>query len=590
MAIVLHDRLKKAGFKSAFEALCRNINIYGHAGIKVDWDWDYDIVTYAQPQYAIDPRTGQPMQQPIEQPGPNGQSMVVGYQPIITGYQPAQKKVPRARPKFIPIDVYDLMVDPDGGIVAHLTEKTLGQLLREQENSTQQAQEDPTGAKQPLYDNEKLELLVSRVQNAEQKDPMSVVIRLAELWNEYEKTQTIITFGEDSEAISWKDLRASYRATSYSPWKRKVFAGEAIKLYHGPNPFSHGKNPILHTSFIKIPNEIYGLGNIEIISDMSEGLNVFVNMITDNWNLGINRRYAYDMSADIDHNALNSFNTPGGKVAVAGDPNKIIAPLPFFTPQAGDYTILDVYKGMIEMTSGVSDFYGKGVGSPTGNKTATGISQVINESNFRFKLLIRNLELDILQPLLSMCASMVQQYIQDPLEVQITGEQAPAIPKFVQLTPEDLIGTFDFELVAANYATNKVVRQRTLLEFTQLLGGSPYLNQYEGIKEMAKVMEIRNINRILYTPEQVQQMQQQQKAEQIEMMVFESMLNTEGKARLQQSKPMPSGGGQGKGGGPKTYHVQEAKGAGLEGAIRTFAQKHGARALGLEGLGKMPKT
>jgi len=576
MGLVLHDRLKKAGFKGMFEALVRNINIYGHSGMKVDWDWDYDIVTYAQPQFAIGP-DGQPLMQP--QMTPQGLQMA----PVITGYLPAQKKVPRNRPKFIPIDVYDLLIDPDGGIIAHLTEKTLGQIMREQENSTQAAMEDPSGAKQPLYLDEGLQQLVQRVQTAEPKDPMNVVIRLAEVWDDYAQTQTILTFGEDSEAISWKDLRASYRATSYSPFKRKVYAGEAILLYHGRNPFAHGRNPILHTSFIKIPNEIYGLGNIELISDLTEAYNSFTNMISDNWNLGINRRYAYDMSMDIDHDSLNNFNTPGGKVAVNGDPTKTIFPLPFFTPQAGDYTILEVYKGMIEMTSGISDFYAKGIGSPTNNKTSTGISSVINESNYRFKLFIRNLELDVLQPLLVMCASMIQQYVADPIEVQITGNQ-PAIPKFTQLSPEDLIGTFEFELVAANYASNKVVRQRTLLEFVQLMGQSPYINQYEGIKELAKVFEIRNINRLLYTQEQVQQMQQAQQAQQIEMMIFEHMLNTEGKARLTQSKPMPTGGGQGKGGGPKTYKVQPISGAGLEGHIREFAQAHGARAMGLDKL------
>src|SRR5208337_5416212 len=60
MGLVLHDRLKKANFKASFEALVRNLNIYGHAGIKVDWDWDFDVVTYAKPIYKIEPTTGQP--------------------------------------------------------------------------------------------------------------------------------------------------------------------------------------------------------------------------------------------------------------------------------------------------------------------------------------------------------------------------------------------------------------------------------------------------------------------------------------------------------------------------------------------------
>src|SRR5581483_9017695 len=401
MQVVLLYLLKKGKFIPAFESLVRNICIYGHAAIKVDWDWDYDWVTYSQPIPALD-ENGMPIIQPV----PDMNTGQITMQPVIQGYQPARKPVPRACPRFIPIDVYDLLLDPDGGIVAHLTERTLGQMLREQQMSVEAAMEDPS--KKPLYMPAALNLLVHRVsENVKSPDnPLDTVIRLAEVWNEYDQTQTIITYGEDAEAISWKDLRASYRAAGYSPYKRKVYAGQPLLLYHGEIPFMHKRAPILATSFIKIPNEAFGLGAIEIISDLTESMNKFVNMITDNWNLGINRRFAFDVNADIDHEALNSFNVPGGKVAVNGDPSKVILPLPFFTPQAGDYQILELFKGMVEQTSGVSDFYNKAVGSPTGNRTATGINSVMQESNFRFKMFIRNLEVDVLQPLLNMCASM----------------------------------------------------------------------------------------------------------------------------------------------------------------------------------------
>ena len=105
MSLVLHDRLKKANFVPMFEALIRNIVIYGHAGIKIDWDWDFDMVTFAQPIPAINQETGQPIMQPVPgPPGPDGKP-TMGMQPIIAGYRPNQTPVPKMRPKFIPIDV-----------------------------------------------------------------------------------------------------------------------------------------------------------------------------------------------------------------------------------------------------------------------------------------------------------------------------------------------------------------------------------------------------------------------------------------------------------------------------------------------------
>src|SRR5581483_1670805 len=491
MQLVLDYKLHRSGFTKHFEDLVRNIGIYGHAAIKVDWDWDYDIVTYAQPVPAIDPHTGQPVVQIVTNPQNPDQHV---QQPVILGYRPAQKKVPRQRPKFIAIDVYDLAVDPDGTMIVHMVDRTFGQLKREAETY-----KSVTG--QDLYYPDAIQDIEMKLMG--EKDPNSIIIRIAELWDTINKTCTYLVYGKDSEALSYKDMRYALRSGgSYQHYRRKTYGGAPILLWHGPNPFSHQRIPILHTSYVKLPNEVYGIGAVELISEMTESLNRFVNMITDNWNLGINRRYAYDTTADIDHNALNNANVPGGRVAVTGDPSKVIMPLPFFTPNAGDYGIIDLYKGMIAMSSGIDDFYGRGVGSPTGNRTATGINQVIGESNNRFQMFIRNLEFDILQPLLEMCASMVQQFLTDPEEVLIT-DAPPGIPKYRQISPEELIGTMHFDMVAANYANNKMVRQRNLMALVNVVGHSPYWREREGLEEICKVFEIRGYNRFLKTEQEV---------------------------------------------------------------------------------------
>lgn len=618
MGQTLHYMLKRANFVGTFSDFVKNVLIYGHAGIKVDWDWDYDMGIEANPEFLTQimhvPQQmpdGSVVAVPQEVPVPDPNTGI----PIVKAIHPQPKMIPRMRPKFTAIDVYDLLVDPDGGISAHVTEKSFGQLRREVES------------KPDLYFQEGVADLASRL--AGEDDPDNIIIRIAELWNEHTNTCTIITFGKDSEAVAWKDLRASFRQASYSGYRRKLYGGPAILLYHGENPFFHKRSPILHTSFIKMPNEVFGLGAIETISDMTESMNRFVNMIADNWNLGINRRYAYDINADIDHNALNMFNVPGGKVAVSGNPNDVVAPLPFFTPQRQDYAILDLFKGMIEMTSGVSDFYGKGVGTPGGNKTATGIASVINESNFRFKMFIRNLELDILQPLLAMCASMIQQYCTDEFEIMVTDE-APGIPKWPLVKPEELIGNFNFDLVAANYATNKVVRQRNLLAFANWASQSPYWNQEEGLREIGKVFEVRNIAKLLKPGQQVQAEQQQAISSQAQMMLLEKILDTESKAIIAElsRKPgqegstgvdeatkhamkvqefleeflaesgipvekltppaEPHGSKKSKAGRPRGVQQEgPIRGAGTTSATRDIAQLTGGNALGLDGLGEM---
>lgn len=534
MQVALTDKLHKTDLISAFEQLVRNLVIYGQNAIKVDWDFGTTTVVSREPIYAqepvmqpvmnpltggplmgpdmqsvqqpaIDPQTGQPAMRPIM--GPDGQ-------PLIIGWKAKQEQVPKACPRFTVIDVYDYLYDPDGAYEAHLTERTWRTLKEEQASSLQAMLTDPN--RQPAYFQEGLDQLESRLSNEENAD--EIVIRLAEFWNRNDNTWTIMTFGEDPEGISFKDLRASFRATAYSPYKRRIYGGESILLFDGDNPFYHKRSPILHTDFIKLPNEAFGLGAIEIISDLSEALNRFVNMISDNWNIGINHRYAYDINAEIDHESLQRFNTPGGFVGVVGDPNKVISPLPQFTPAPGDYQILEIYRPMIEMAAGVSDFYNKGVGGRSGgNKTATGIQQIIGESNYRLKMFIRNLEVDILQPLLEMCASMIQQFVDRPWDANNPQAGVPGQPPTISVDPKELIGTYQFNIVAANYASSKIVRQRNLMALAQIMKDNPYINVEVATKELLRTFEIKHIDQIMKSQQQVQQDQQQQMQMQLMM-------------------------------------------------------------------------
>lgn len=562
MQVVMEKKLALGRLVQAVETHVRNICIYGFGALKVDWDFGYDHIVSAQEQYAMQNTPMGP--QPILNP-------MTG-QPIVIGYTPVDAKVPRNCPRFTAMDIFDTLVDPDGNFYAHVTERPFSEIKREMEINPN------------LFFPEAIAQIEQDIA-VRQQDPNEVLIRMAEFWDEINNTRTILTYSEDADAIALKDQRFANRVgAAYQAYRRKVWSGTPILLYHGENPFMHKKAPILFTSYIKLPNELYGIGAIECIANLNESLNKFVNMIADNWNLGINQRYAYDSNADIDHRALSQANVPGGKVSVNGDPTKVIMPLPTHTPTPGDYNILETYKGMIEMGSGISDFYSKGLGAPTGNRTATGINSIMNESNFRFKMFIRNYEIDILQPLLKMVAIMIQQFVTTPEEILITkDQQSPGIPKYYQVQPEELIGAFDFDLVAANYSENKVIRQRNILAFANLAAQSPFLNEYPALIELAKLFEIRNAERMLKTPQQVAMEQQQQMQQQMEMMMFESMLNTESKARLSQAKPV-SAGKDAKTGRPRSPMMPEGKlpGAGLTGAIRSFAQQHGLNGFGLE--------
>lgn len=522
MQQVMLTCLKKAQWVKQIELFTRDCGIYGHAGIKIDWDWDYDIVTGPEPIWAMQPQVdqqGQPIKNldgsPAMMPvfGPSGEMIQIGTQQVT-------KKAPRNCPKFIPIDIYDLLIDPDGKQKAHVLELSWGEMKRSFETNPK------------LYFAEGIAEIDRKLSQYKDLDRDGIIIRMAEFWDDTDKTTTLVTFGEDADAIGWKDRRYQYRNASYSAYKRRVYNGPPILLYTGPNPFAHKRIPILDMGYIPVKGDAFGIGVIETISDLCEGVNVFVNMITDNWNLGINKRYAYDVQVDIDHDQLDMGNVPSGKVGVVGDPSKAIWPFPSFTPSQQDYMIVDMYKNMVEVGSGFDDIVGGGT-SGAALTTASGMDQAIGQNNYTFKLFIRRFELEILQPLAEMTASMIQQFGSDEMEWSITAA-APGIPKWGRVSLEDLLGNYEFDFVAANYATGKVTKQRNLMAAYNLAMQSPYCNQGEFLREIFRSLEIPFAVRLLKTDQQVQQEMEAQRSSAQQEELIRELLKIEGKAMVAQ--------------------------------------------------------
>lgn len=651
MQIIMEYKLHRAKISQKMEEFVRNCSIYGHSALKVDWDWGYEILNYAQQTPVMRPAIdaygeqvvgmdGQPVMVPLQDPRmnlPDGTPNPNFNKPVYRTTMQT-KQVQRKCPKFWAIDPYDLLVDPDGGMVAQLVEKNFGDMKKEAANYKVQRNEE-------LYRQEALDTIATRLSMV--ADPDTVIIRFAEFWNETDNTVTQITFLEDRDALSFKDQRYALRTgNSYTPYKRQYYGGEQVVLYHGPNPFAHRRCPIVMTSYVKLTNEPMGRGVVEIGSDLNEALNTMVNSIRDNWNVGINSRYAFNTDMDLDYDALTQLNVPGGLVGVSGDVNMALKPIETFKPNSSDYMILPLFREQIEQATGISDFYQKGVGTGGANNTASGINTIVNESNYRFRMFIRNVEMDIVQPLLEMTASNIQQFMTDAEEVMIT-DTPPAIPKMsspvqgadpvsIVISPEDIIGSYSFDLVAANYATNEVVRQRNMMALASQFEQNPYINKYEGTKLMLKTFKIPEWSRLLVPEQQVQQDQQAQAAQQwqtqmqqreqemmmqlefekaqmfqqMQLMEFEHKLALEkaaagikiktsselvkqaNKHNLNINKdkkvPLKPTGPVAPVGRPRNRFMPEGKmpGAGNTSPMRDVGQSTGLNAMGLEGLGE----
>jgi hypothetical protein len=123
----------------------------------------------------------------------------------------------------------------------------------------------------------------------------------------------------------------------------------------------------------------------------------------------------------------------------------------------------------------------------------------------------------------------------------------------------------------------------------QLLMQDPYINGYEATKEMLKAFEIRN-PKILKSEQQVQMEQQAALQQQVAMMTLESMLDTDSKQRVAETKAAVTPKKPGEGthghteGRPSINH--KLPGHGLSSSVREFAQHLGANKMGMGGFGE----
>lgn len=560
--------LQKGRLRATMDEYVGGLAVYGFYPLYVGWDWDYDTVPSWEVQpafnpdgsYQVDYATGMPLL---------ARTLV-------------RKKVPRNRPCYQTIDIYDLLIDPDGAHIARLFYKTLPQMIREQEMATL--------AGQHLYDPAALYELQRYLQD--KPDAETAIINIAELWDTVNQKCTLVTTAADPEVLSYKDKRFANRAAMYSTWRRTTCDREPLLLAPKyDNPYMHCKVPILYTSYTKLPGEPFGFGVIEPVAGMVEHLNKSVRAIEDNWNMGVNQRYAIDLERNIDLEGLQRANVPGGIVGLYGNVNEVMKELPTHTPQAGDYAIIPLFQQMIETGSGQSDFYSRGVGTPKGNETATGISSVIAQASKRLTGVVQRLEEDILEPLLQMTASNIQQFITDDIEVRITDEM-PAIGKinsaFVTITPEDLAGSFDFRLMGALYMENRTVQQAHMMQLGEMIATNPmfaaYIKPYEWLQETQRVFRIPYPGRFIKTPEEVAMEQAMMIQQQLMVGALQQKMGLAPDER--QIAAAKGGGGKppgGKGDSGRNYAKPASNPATT--TTRSSGQQTGLNALGMEGMG-----
>lgn len=580
MQLVLEKlAVRDARLRSVMNDYVGGLATYGFYPIDIGWDWDLDFV-YEMEDQLVQPDASTPAEL-IGQNPQTGEPLVINpmtRMPLVKRVK-VLKPVPRNRPKYTCLDIFDVAIDPDGAYVAKFFDKTLPQM--ERENSVAEA------AGLELYNKEALARIKESVfSEGDTEKTRNALVRICELWNATDNTFSTFTTDEDVTSTTFKDNRYAYRAATKTAFNRGIASNvPKTLLATGYNPYAHCKVPILYTHYSKLPSETFGMGVIEPTFNLAELFNTSASMIMDGWNLGSNQRFAFDLTRDIDLADLRDVNNPGGLVGVYGDPNNVLRELPTHTPDQGAYSILPLLQQAIESVANISDSYQRGVGSTTGNKTATGINSVIQQANKGMTQLAMQICEDIVQPLFAMTASNIQQFLPDDAEIKITDAR-PAIPKvnspYMTITKTQLAGSFDFRISGAAYMENRFTLQanaRMMVETFAKLAPEWLKPDTAGL-ELMKIHRIPYPHRFIKSAEEVEaERQRQMVTAYFQAVTAAQQMEAEAAAEEagQAKGAVKSGGGRKTTGGPQRpeYSVSD-----VTGVARKYSQMLGANAMG----------
>jgi len=305
------------------------------------------------------------------------------------------------------------------------------------------------------------------------------------------------------------------------------------------NPY--GIRPLFDMGCYYHPEVYWDLGMVELTKDIQDHVNDLANLRIQNVTMAINSMLKVNMYADIDPAAL--VWKPFGIIPVESmdDVEPLNVP---DTNQALFVEQQQFYEHTIQDIMGMYD-YGKGE-TPKRQERVGVVYGIQAMGEARAKLLLMSMDYLGIRPMLRYMMLLNTYHLPSGFEFRV-GEADQT--HFGQIFGEDLHVDYDF---AARYTAmepplGKQYRAQQLVQMAGLWGQNPWINQYQWNKTLMELLDIREADYLLKSPEQFQQeMSQQVKTEmmseqmktrwQAEGKIAKSQVDSQGRLELQDKK------------------------------------------------------
>ena len=293
----------------------------------------------------------------------------------------------------------------------------------------------------------------------------------------YENVSNEPTDGlENIEIIEWHgkydidgDGRMEDIIATFSPGAKVLLSVRESDLLHGKKPFAEIKP-------FPTPGRFESQGVPELITDLQQEINDIHNMRIDNGTITNAVMWWFDPNSDIDP----EIHRPGPGQGFPAGPNQI------GILQTGDikhssFKEEELVRRLIQDRIGVSDFAIGNDTSAVANKTATGISAIVNEGNQRLEMMLRNVSLGVNEAVLQ-TFQLIQQFGDDEILFRAVEDAKGSLRK---VTSRDIIGQWDIELTANTVNTNRLIKLQELQQQLELAmrAGPEHINVTPLLKE-----------------------------------------------------------------------------------------------------------
>jgi hypothetical protein len=204
-----------------------------------------------------------------------------------------------------------------------------------------------------------------------------------------------------------------------------------------------------------MPHRHIGRSYADLTMDIQLIKSTLIRGQLDNMYLANNGRYAISDRVNLD-DMLTS--RPGGIVRVEGDPGAGIMPLSHPPLPASSFGMVEYMDSMKEKRTGITA-YNQGLDSNSLNKTATGVSQIMNAAQQRIELVARTFAETGVKELFKLVHKLVRTTLTKPDIVRIRN-------KWVEIDPREWDDRKDLSISVGLGAGNK---DQQLMHLTSIL-------------------------------------------------------------------------------------------------------------------------